>query len=209
MSNVKLISYSSGVDDLTLKELVIYCARVSNPASQEAGDNIDKLWNYLQRNKHWSPFEMANVCIEINTTRAISRQIIRHRSFTFQEFSQRYADPTKELGFTLMECRLQDETNRQSSLETDNEELRRVWVSIQSRVKDVALAEYLKAIKLGIAKEQARGLLPEGLTNSRLYMNGTLRSWFHFCEVRQDLTTQKEHRIIAGQCEDIIKGLIE
>jgi len=209
MSNVKLISYSSGVDDLTLKELVIYCARVSNPASQEAGDNIDKLWNYLQRNKHWSPFEMANVCIEINTTRAISRQIIRHRSFTFQEFSQRYANPTKELGFTLMECRLQDETNRQSSLETDNEELRRVWVSIQSRVKDVALAEYLKAIKLGIAKEQARGLLPEGLTNSRLYMNGTLRSWFHFCEVRQDLTTQKEHRIIAGQCEDIIKGLIE
>lgn len=209
MSNVKLISYSSGVDDLTLKELVIYCARVSNPASQEAGDNIDKLWNYLQRNKHWSPFEMANVCIEINTTRAISRQIIRHRSFTFQEFSQRYANPTKELGFTLMECRLQDETNRQSSLETDNEELRRAWVSMQSRVKDVALAEYLKAIKLGIAKEQARGLLPEGLTNSRLYMNGTLRSWFHFCEVRQDLTTQKEHRIIAGQCEDIIKGLIE
>lgn len=209
MSNVKLISYSSGVDDLTLKELVIYCARVSNPASQEAGDNIDKLWNYLQRNKHWSPFEMANVCIEINTTRAISRQIIRHRSFTFQEFSQRYANPTKELGFTLMECRLQDETNRQSSLETDNEELRRAWVSMQSRVKDVALAEYLKAIKLGIAKEQARGLLPEGLTNSRLYMNGTLRSWFHFCEVRQDLTTQKEHRILAKQCEEIIKGLIE
>ena len=209
MSNVKLISYSSGVDDLTLKELVIYCARVSNPASQEAGDNIDKLWNYLQRNKHWSPFEMANVCIEINTTRAISRQIIRHRSFTFQEFSQRYADPTKELGFTLMECRLQDETNRQSSLETDNEELRRAWVSMQSRVKDVALAEYLKAIKLGIAKEQARGLLPEGLTNSRLYMNGTLRSWFHFCEVRQDLTTQKEHRILAKQCEEIIKGLVE
>jgi len=209
MSNVKLISYSSGVDDLTLKELVIYCARVSNPASQEAGDNIDKLWNYLQRNKHWSPFEMANVCIEINTTRAISRQIIRHRSFTFQEFSQRYANPTKELGFTLMECRLQDETNRQSSLETDNEELRRAWVSMQSRVKDVALAEYLKAIKLGIAKEQARGLLPEGLTNSRLYMNGTLRSWFHFCEVRQDLTTQKEHRILAKQCEEIIKGLVE
>ena len=108
-----------------------------------------------------------------------------------------------------MECRLQDETNRQSSLETDNEELRRAWVSMQSRVKDVALAEYLKAIKLGIAKEQARGLLPEGLTNSRLYMNGTLRSWFHFCEVRQDLTTQKEHRILAKQCEEIIKGLVE
>lgn len=208
MSKVKLISHSSGIDDMSIKDLVIYCARVSNPESQEAGENIDRLWNYLKRNKHWSPFEMANVCIEINTTRAISRQIIRHRSFTFQEFSQRYADPT-QLGFTFQECRLQDKTNRQSSLETDDQELKRMWVRSQSRVRDVCLGEYIKAINYGVAKEQARGLLPEGMTNSRLYMNGTLRSWFHFCEVRQDLTTQKEHRIIAGQCEDIIKGLIE
>ena len=206
---VRLISHTVGANGETIKDLVGYCARVSNPQSQREGLSVDRLWQYLQREGHWSPFEMVTICLEINTSRAISRQLLRHRSFSFQEFSQRYANPTESLGFSYQEARLQDTQNRQNSLETDDELLKKSWVASQARTKDVALGEYLKALGLGIAKEQARALLPEGLTNSRVYMSGSLRSWLHFIEVRGHESAQKEIRHIAQECAKIIQELTQ
>lgn len=199
MSEVKLVwTTPSG------ESQIAYMARVSNPSGQSKEDNNNKLLKYLVRNKHWSPFEMVNVCMEIETTRDIARQILRHRSFSFQEFSQRYADPTKELSFVEREARLQDVKNRQNSLETDNPALAAWWEERQRRVIYEAKEAYAWAIDNGIAKEQARAVLPEGNTVSRMYMNGTLRSWIHYVELRTDVATQKEHREVALQCKDIL-----
>ena len=201
MNNVKLISYTKGVNvDDTLEDLIAYCARVSNPGNQDNKDTSNKLLKYLIKHKHWSPFEMVNICLEIETTRDIGRQILRHRSFSFQEFSQRYADPTKELEFVTREARLQDEKNRQDSIEVDDKFFQIEWEQAQKRVLWAAEREYKWAIKNGIAKEQARAVLPEGLTMSRMYMNGTLRSWVHYIELRSANGTQKEHMEIAKAC---------
>jgi thymidylate synthase (FAD) len=178
-------------------EFIAYVARVSNPSNQNNMLTAPKLLRYLAKNKHWSPFEMVDVVMEINTTRDIGRQILRHRSFTFQEFSQRYADPTKDMGFVSREARLQDTKNRQNSVETDDELLQNEWEEYQNTVLDEARIAYVWAIENGIAKEQARAVLPEGLTMSRMYMKGSLRSWIHYCQVRMDPSTQKEHRDIA------------
>ena len=209
---VKLVSYSQpteafaevGVDNA--QELIAYCARVSNPANQLNTETSEKLIRYLVRNQHWSPLEMVSACIEIETTRDIARQILRHRSFSFQEFSQRYADPTAELSqaFVLREARLQDTKNRQNSIETDDTMLAIEWERAQKRVLYAVEKEYKWAIDNGIAKEQARAVLPEGLTISRLYMNGTLRSWIHFIELRSANGTQKEHQQIAVACAQVI-----
>ncbi len=208
-TKVSLISYTRGARGESMKELVEYCARVSNPQNQNKSVSVGKLWNYLQKHKHWSPFEMVSICLEINTTRAIARQLLRHRSFSFQEFSQRYADPTEPLGFSFQEARTQDLSNRQNSHKTEDRGLIRFWEAAQARVKDIALSEYINALSNGIAKEQARALLPEGLTNSRLYMNGTLRSWLHFIGVRTDVSAQNEIRELAQECDTIITNLIE
>jgi thymidylate synthase (FAD) len=207
---VKLISYSKpstemyGEGLMDVQELVAFCARVSNPSNQFNTETSEKLIKYLVKNKHWSPLEMVSVCLEIETTRDIARQILRHRSFSFQEFSQRYADPTKDLSFVLREARLQDEKNRQNSIETDNPALQAFWETQQNRVLDAAKSAYEWAIQNGIAKEQARAVLPEGLTVSRLYMNGTLRSWIHFIELRSANGTQKEHQLVALECAKVI-----
>ena len=207
---VKLISQSVGVNGESVKDLVIYCARVSNPESQEEGKGINKLWRYLKKHGHWSPFEMANVCMEIECTRDISRQLIRHRSFSFQEFSQRYSNPILEgLSFPLREARLQDYENRQNSKWTNNKSIIDRWVQIQSKVKDVALKAYQDALKLDIAKEVARVLLPEGMTTSRIYMNGSLRSWMHFIETRSHESAQLEIREIANECDKIIQEILK
>ena len=182
---------------MTVDEFVAYVARVSNPSNQTNTLTSKKLLRYLAKNKHWSPFEMVNVVMEIETTRDIARQILRHRSFSFQEFSQRYADPTKDLGFVTREARLQDTKNRQNSIEVQDTDLEESWKIEQLHVIERANMTYDWAIKNGIAKEQARSVLPEGLTVSRLYMNGNLRSWVHYCQVRMDPATQKEHRNIA------------
>ena len=187
-----ITGYIIGVD-----EFIAYVARVSNPSNQNNTLTAAKLLRYLAKHKHWSPFEMADIVMEIETTRDIARQILRHRSFSFQEFSQRYADPTKDLGFVAREARLQDMKNRQNSIETEDEQLQRDWNQIQSNMQDMAKGAYKWAIENGIAKEQARAVLPEGLTQSRMYMKGSLRSWIHYCEVRMDPSTQKEHREIA------------
>lgn len=203
--SVKLISISEPIDGNmeTAEQLISYCARVSNPSNQSNFETSSKLLKYCIDNNHWSIFEMVNVVMEINTTRDIARQILRHRSFTFQEFSQRYADPT-QLGFTIREARLQDSKNRQNSIETTNEDLQKTWVIKQEQlIHEITLA-YKWAIENGIAKEQARAILPEGITNSRLYMNGTLRSWITYCQLRMDNGTQKEHREIASECWDIL-----
>ncbi len=208
--NVKLISYSKpsdlmhhdGIEDM--QDLIAFCARVSNPNNQLNTDSAEKLIKYLVNNKHWSPLEMVNACLEIETTRDIARQILRHRSFSFQEFSQRYADPTKELEFVTREARLQDTKNRQNSIETDNLALQAFWETQQKRVIETAKEAYAWAIQNGIAKEQARVVLPEGNTVSRLYMNGTLRSWIHFIELRSGNGTQKEHQLVALECAKII-----
>lgn len=206
MLKVQLISYSQPdtyfVENMT--ELIAFCARVSNPSNQNNTDTSEKLIRYLVKNKHWSPLEMVSMCLEIETTRDIARQILRHRSFSFQEFSQRYADPTKELDFVLREARLQDSKNRQNSIETDNPALQAFWETQQNRVLDAAKSAYEWAIDNGIAKEQARAVLPEGLTVSRLYMNGTLRSWIHFIELRSANGTQKEHQLVAKECAKVI-----
>ena len=206
MLKVQLISYSQPdtyfVENMT--ELIAFCARVSNPSNQNNTDTSEKLIRYLVKNKHWSPLEMVSMCLEIETTRDIARQILRHRSFSFQEFSQRYADPTKELDFVLREARLQDSKNRQNSIETDNPALQAFWETQQNRVLDAAKGAYEWAIQNGIAKEQARAVLPEGLTVSRLYMNGTLRSWIHFIELRSANGTQKEHQLVAKECAKVI-----
>lgn len=184
-----------------IEEKVAYCARVSNPENQHNHDTAPKLLKYLMKHKHWSPFEMANVCMEIETTRDIARQILRHRSFSFQEFSQRYA---KVQDFSIRECRMQDNKNRQNSLNTDDTEMQFWWESTQRRVQAEAEFMYQAALNRGIAKEQARALLPEGMAMSRMYMNGTLRSWLHYIEVRTDPSTQKEHRDVAEACKTVL-----
>ena len=199
---VKLISYSQPVDrETNAEDLIAYCARVSNPSNQNNTETSERLLTYLAKEKHWSPFEMVSACLEIETTRDIARQILRHRSFSFQEFSQRYADPTQDLKINeLREARLQDEKNRQNSVEFDDIELKLMWMKQQSEVALAARNAYTWAIENGIAKEQARAVLPEGTTQSRLYMNGTLRSWMHYIELRSGNGTQKEHREIAQAC---------
>ena len=208
MNNAKIIGVTQPtirVDDpsdksgklLTVDEFIAYVARVSNPSNQHNTLTAQKLLRYLAKHKHWSPFEMVNVVMEINTTRDIARQILRHRSFSFQEFSQRYADPTQDLGFVTREARLQDQKNRQNSIETDNKTLQQEWENRQMTIRDTVEDIYAWAIENGIAKEQARSVLPEGLTVSRMYMNGTLRSWVHYCQLRMGPETQKEHREVA------------
>lgn len=184
-----------------IEEKVAYCARVSNPENQNNTDTAGKLLKYLVKHKHWSPFEMANVCMEIETTRDIARQILRHRSFSFQEFSQRYAVATE---FAVRECRMQDTKNRQNSLDTDDQYLNNWWNAAQWRIQAETEQVYKMALEKGIAKEQARALLPEGLTMSRMYMNGTLRSWLHYIEIRTDPSTQKEHREVALECKKVL-----
>jgi thymidylate synthase (FAD) len=212
---IKLVSYSQHAFDPALgdslefeltdmQELVAYCARVSNPANQFNSDTSEKLIRYLVRNAHWSPLEMVSACIEITTTRDIARQILRHRSFSFQEFSQRYADPVQELDFVLRDARLQDPKNRQNSIETDNLALQAWWEERQRRVIEECKNAYEWAIAKGIAKEQARAVLPEGLTVSRLLMNGTLRSWIHYIQLRSANGTQKEHILIAQEIANVI-----
>ena len=186
------------------EDMIVYMARVSNPTNQSMTRGDEKLIRYLIKNQHWSPFEMVNVVMEIDTTRDIARQILRHRSFAFQEFSQRYADPTKDLGFALREARLQDTKNRQNSIEVDDRELQAEWKIKQVNLIVEAKNAYDWAIENGIAKEQARAVLPEGNTQSRMYMNGTLRSWIHYCELRRSNGTQKEHMEIADDCWKII-----
>jgi thymidylate synthase (FAD) len=205
MLKVKLISYSKSCEpEQSTTDLIAFCARVSNPSNQNNTDTSEKLIRYLIKNKHWSPLEMVSMCLEIETTRDIARQILRHRSFSFQEFSQRYADPTKELDFVLREARLQDPKNRQNSIETENLALQAFWETQQKKVLETAKNAYEWAIQNGIAKEQARAVLPEGLTVSRLYMNGTLRSWIHFIELRSANGTQKEHQLVAKECAKVI-----
>jgi thymidylate synthase (FAD) len=207
---VKLVSHSKPSREIAseglydMQELIAFCARVSNPANQFNTGTSDKLIKYLINNKHWSPLEMVSVCLEIETTRDIARQMLRHRSFSFQEFSQRYADPTKDLDFVLREARLQDTKNRQNSITTEDLQLQAFWQQQQLRVINAAKEAYTWAIDNGIAKEQARAVLPEGNTVSRLYMNGTLRSWIHYIELRAENGTQKEHRDIAVQCGIVI-----
>jgi thymidylate synthase (FAD) len=186
-----------------IENLIAYMARVSNPENQDNPD-YERLIKYLIKHKHWSPFEMSNVCIEISCTRDIARQILRHRSFTFQEFSQRYAESTD---FEYAEARLQDLKNRQASLETDRDDLRSDWYSAQQDVLETALRAYKGALQAGIAKEVARKVLPEGLTMSRMYVNGTLRSWIHYVQLRTGPETQKEHRLVAEQCKTILEDL--
>lgn len=212
MFKVKLISYSRPAEETNLNDdllqLVAYCARVSNPGNQDNEKTAEKLVKYLIKNKHWSPLEMVSACLEIETTRDIARQILRHRSFSFQEFSQRYADPTQDLEFVLREARLQDTKNRQNSIDIlDNDELKETWDWLQKQVIDSAKRAYVWAINNGIAKEQARVVLPEGLTMSRMYVNGTLRSWIHYIELRKENGTQKEHMEIAKACADVIYQL--
>jgi len=205
---VKLISYSQPVDNVDyengVQDLIAFCARVSNPSNQNNTETSEKLIRYLIKHAHWSPLEMVSACLEIETTRDIARQILRHRSFSFQEFSQRYADPTKDLSFVLKEARLQDPKNRQNSVENKNLAVAAWWEERQKRVIKEAQEAYAWAIDQGIAKEQARAVLPEGLTVSRLYMNGTLRSWIHYIQLRSANGTQKEHMDIAVECAKVI-----
>lgn len=213
--NVRLVSYSRPTEEFgelgleNAEGLVAYCARVSNPSNQLNQETSAKLIEYLIKHQHWSPLEMVSVCLEIETTRDIARQLLRHRSFSFQEFSQRYADPTKDLQFVYRDARLQDKKNRQNSVELDyNEESDRFlayqWENIQKKVIDEAKNAYDWAISKGIAKEQARAVLPEGLTVSRLYVNGTLRSWIHYIQLRSANGTQKEHIEVAKACAEVI-----
>jgi thymidylate synthase (FAD) len=211
--NVELLSYSQPTEKFRnlgltdAQELIAYCARVSNPSNQFNNETSEKLIRYLVKHAHWSPLEMVSACVEIETTRDIARQILRHRSFSFQEFSQRYADPTRDLSFVLREARLQDTKNRQNSIETDDKELKERWDLMQQRVINEAKYVYQWALDNGIAKEQARAVLPEGNTVSRLYMNGTLRSWIHFIELRSANGTQLEHQIVAMACAKAIAAI--
>ena len=203
---VKLINYSQSLDGMNLLEQVAFAARVSNPTNQNNSETAEKLVRYLIKHQHWSPLEMVSVCMEIETTRDIARQILRHRSFAFQEFSQRYADAS-QLGFELREARIQDLKNRQNSIENDNHALAAWWETYQKKVIEVASDAYKFALEKGIAKEQARAVLPEGITGSRMYMNGTLRSWVHYIQLRSGNGTQKEHREIALACADAIEPI--
>jgi thymidylate synthase (FAD) len=215
---VRLVSSSAptaefadlGIDNV--QELIAFCARVSNPSNQLNTETSERLINYLVKHAHWSPLEMVSACVEITTTRDIARQILRHRSFAFQEFSQRYADPTNDLAFETREARLQDTKNRQNSVELDmqnseHRELVRIWNEKQHAVIRAARDAYSWAVLNGIAKEQARAVLPEGNTVSRLYMNGTLRSWIHFIELRSSNGTQKEHQLVALACAKAIAAI--
>lgn len=211
--NVRLISYSQTAENLhvgeDIQELIAYCARVSNPSNQHNEETSGRLLSYLAKHKHWSPFEMVSACLEIETTRDIARQILRHRSFSFQEFSQRYANPLEDLKFVLREARLQDPKNRQNSVMIDsadenNVDLIMEWYKQQSEVQIASRKAYQWAIDNGIAKEQARAVLPEGMMESRLYVNGTIRSWIHFIELRSGNGTQKEHMEIAVECAKVI-----
>ena len=212
--NVRLISYSKSPETIEFEEMnnvqdiIAYCARVSNPSNQINSETSERLIRYLVKHQHWSPLEMVNACLEIETTRDIAHQIVRHRSFSFQEFSQRYADP-KEQGdmFEYSEARLQDTKNRQNSIEVDDIELQDWWDAEQKLIAKVAKISYDLAIKKGIAKEQARKVLPEGLTKTKLYMNGTLRSWIHYIDLRSANGTQKEHMEIAHACAKVITGI--
>jgi len=202
---VRLISYSKPHENIqaegleSVQDLIAFCARVSNPSNQLNTETSEKLINYLVKHKHWSPLEMASVCMEVETTRDIARQMLRHRSFSFQEFSQRYADPTQDLDFVIREARLQDTKNRQNSIETTDSTIKAWWDAKQKFIIDYVRESYTQAIEKGIAKEQARSILPEGNTVSRMYVNGTLRSWVHFIEVRSGNGTQKEHMEIARE----------
>ena len=208
--NVRLISSSEPTAELAgmgigdAQELIAYCARVSNPSNQLNTESSEKLIRYLIKHQHWSPLEMVSACLEITTTRDIARQILRHRSFSFQEFSQRYADPTKDLNFVLRDARLQDTKNRQNSIENNDQELEHEWKIRQMNVIAASREAYKWAVDNGIAKEQARAVLPEGIMESRLYMNGTLRSWVHFIELRSGNGTQKEHQEVAVACANVI-----
>jgi thymidylate synthase (FAD) len=204
---VELLSYTQPAQHFAenLTELIAFCARVSNPSNQANHDTSEKLIRYLIKHQHWSPLEMVNICLEIETTRDIARQILRHRSFSFQEFSQRYA--VADLGFEFKEARLQDEKNRQNSIETTDVGLQLNWETQQDYVIVAAERAYRWALEHGIAKEQARAVLPEGITVSRLYMNGTLRSWVHYIQLRSGVETQKEHREIALACVDAIEPI--
>ena len=207
---VKLVSYSTPTEEFlnegidNAQELVAFCARVSNPSNQLNTETSEKLIKYLIKNAHWSPLEMVSACLEIETTRDIARQILRHRSFSFQEFSQRNANPVKDLEFVTREARLQDLKNRQNSIENDDEEISNMWIEKQEHLINEARETYNWAIENGIAKEQARAVLPEGNTVSRMYMNGTLRSWIHYIELRSGNGTQKEHMEIAVACAEVI-----
>ena len=207
MSEVNLVGItkpSAYTECTTANELVAWAARVSNPSNQNNNATAPKLVRYLINHNHWSPLEMVHVAMEIRTTRDIARQILRHRSFSFQEYSQRYADPTEDLEFIVREARLQHATNRQASVDIDDHRLQEQWAMKQVRATDAALDAYEWAIENGIAKEQARAVLPEGNTESVMIMAGSLRSWVHYCQLRMDKATQKEHRIVAEQCWEII-----
>ncbi len=211
--NVKLISYSQPTEEFKnlnisdAQDLIAYCARVSNPSNQFNTETSEKLIKYLMKHSHWSPLEMVSACMEITTTRDIARQILRHRSFSFQEFSQRYADPVKELDFIIRDARLQDTKNRQNSIEVDDESLQSEWRNRQNEIIELVKKNYTWAIQNGIAKEQARAILPEGNTLSRIYMSGTIRSWLHFIQLRSANGTQKEHQLIALECAKIISKI--
>jgi thymidylate synthase (FAD) len=215
--NVRLLSYSQPTDEFAdmgitdAQELIAYCARVSNPANQLNTETSEKLIRYLVKHQHWSPLEMVSACLEIETTRDIARQILRHRSFSFQEFSQRYADPTQDLSFVIREARLQDPKNRQNSISLEptigNAMLQDQWRDKQFELIALAKQTYEWAVSKGIAKEQARAVLPEGNTVSRLYMNGTLRSWIHFIQLRSANGTQLEHQLIAKACAEVISKI--
>lgn len=220
-TNVKLVSYSQAPNSFDpaladspqpVMDLVAFCARVSNPSNQMNSETSEKLIKYLIKNAHWSPLEMVSICLEVNTTRDIARQLLRHRSFSFQEFSQRYANPLEELEFVFRDARLQDEKNRQNSIQLDTESeehqyLEKIWRLCQENVLSEVKKSYKWAIENGIAKEQARAILPEGLTKSRLYVNGTLRSWVHYIELRSENGTQLEHIEIAKECAKVISEI--
>ena len=216
--SVRLVSYSQPTEEFkhegieNAQDLIAFCARVSNPSNQFNTETSDKLIRYLIKHAHWSPLEMVNACLEINTTRDIARQILRHRSFSFQEFSQRYADPTKDLNFVTRDARFQDIKNRQNSIELDvdnpeHREISKIWIEKQQDIIRATQEAYSWAVSNGIAKEQARSVLPEGLMESRLYMNGTIRSWIHFIQIRTDIATQKENREIAMACAKAIASI--
>ena len=208
---VRLISYSKPPEDLyvgnDVQELIAYTARVSNPSNQDNTETSEKLLRYLIREKHWSPFEMVSACLEVTTTRDIARQLLRHRSFSFQEFSQRYADPTQDLKFQLKDARLQDTQNRQNSLDVNDAELQLEWLQQQAEVVNAAKKSYSWAIENNIAKEQARAVLPEGIMESRLYVNGTIRSWIHYIGLRSGHGTQKEHIELAKSCAESLEPI--
>jgi thymidylate synthase (FAD) len=213
MMKVKLVSWSTPSEEMVadgvenVQDLIAFCARVSNPSNQNNKSTSEKLINYLVKHKHWSPLEMTSACLEIETTRDIARQILRHRSFSFQEFSQRYADPTKDMKFVTREARLQDPKNRQNSVIVNDELIHALWEEYQQKVIESAQTAYNWAITRGIAKEQARAVLPEGLTMSRMYMNGTLRSWIHYIELRSANGTQQEHMDVAKACASVIADI--